>query len=59
MKVRGDWRSSPDDRHVGQTVHEREHSTEPLLYAPDGRPLVEAERPVGFTMKRPSGGKRR
>jgi len=51
MRVRGDWRSYPDDRHVGQTVVEREAPTEPLLYAPDGRPLVEAKRPVGFQMK--------
>lgn len=51
MRARGDWRSYPDDRHVGQTVVEREAPTEPLLYTPDGRPLVEAKRPVGFQMK--------
>lgn len=51
MKCWADWRAYPDERHVGQEIHEREAPTEPLLYSHDGRPLAEAKRTVGFTMK--------
>lgn len=37
-------------------VHEREPQDKPILYGPDGSPLVVATPRVGFVMPRPAPG---
>jgi len=35
---------------TGKIVHEKEREARPVLYKPDGTPLVEAPREIGFTI---------